>query len=149
MKTSASENSYRNLLPFVGAALGIYWFALFVMTHLPPEMLRWGVSSADQMMADGGDKVLHFVAYAGLAFLFASWQWMRGASDLRLTKLTIITLFSYAIIDELLQSLVSRTADIMDAGADWIGVLIGLSLFFLTKAALTCFSNRVSSAKVS
>lgn len=141
------QNPVRNLLLVVGAALGVYWIALFIMTHLPPEILLRGISSADELMADGGDKLMHLIAYSGLTFLFASWQWMRGADDRRLIRLSIIVPGLYAILDELLQIPVRRTADLMDCFADWGGVLTGLACFLLARAIVSQLGGYVSSAE--
>jgi len=135
------------MLIAVGAALGVYWFALFLVTHLPPEFLLRGFSSSEQMLADGNDKVVHLIAYAGLAFLFASCQWVRGIDDRRLIRLTLLIPGAYAIIDELLQIPVRRTADVMDCLADWCGVLLGLGCFLLAKIVVTQWGGRASSAE--
>jgi len=90
---------------------------------------------------------LHGIAYAGLTFLFASWQWMRGADDRRLIVLSLIVPGLYAIFDELLQIPVRRTADLMDCFADWGGVLAGLTCFLLTRIIIGQIGGRVSSAE--
>ncbi|MBD3672608.1 MAG: VanZ family protein [Planctomycetaceae bacterium] len=118
------------------------------MTHLPPEMLLRGISSADELMADGGDKFFHFAAYAGLSFLFACWQWTRGASDRRVISLSLIVPGLYAVLDELLQIPVRRMADIMDCCADWGGVLAGFACFLLAKTLVGQFGGDASSAEV-
>lgn len=141
------QNPIPNLLLAVGAALGVYWFALFVLTHLPPELLLRGFSSSEQMLANGNDKVMHFIAYAGLSFLFAFCQWLRGVDDRRLIRLTIVIPGLYAILDELLQIPVRRSADVMDCFADWCGVLIGLACFLLTRTVMTQLGGGVSSAE--
>lgn len=141
------QNPIPNLLLAAGAALGIYWFALFLATHLPPELLLRGFSSSEQMLADGNDKVIHLIAYAGLSFLFASCQWLRGIDDRRLIRLTLVIPGLYAILDELLQIPVRRSADVMDCLADWCGVLIGLACFLLARAVVTQLGGRVSSAE--
>jgi len=127
----------------MGAALGIYWLVLFVFTHLPPELLT---SSANRMMADGGDKTLHCVAYAGLSFLFAGWMWMRDRVDRSLIGVTLLVTGLYAIVDELLQIPVRRTADVMDVFADWCGILIGLGCFLLVKMTWSQWGRRVASS---
>lgn len=141
------QNRTWNASFLVGGALGIYWFVMFVMTHLPPEMLLRGISSADELMADGGDKLLHFAAYAGLTFLFACWLWTRGTDNRRVTYLSLIAPGLYAVLDELLQIPVRRMADIMDCCADWAGVLAGFACFLLAKNLVRQFGGDASSAE--
>lgn len=131
------SNSIRTLLVASGTALAVYWIALFVMTHLPPEMLSRLLfnlfSSGDEVLDEGGDKTMHFVAYAGLAFLFTSFLWFRGVEEFQRWKLTFLVLGSYAIIDELLQIPFRRTADVRDCIADWVGVAIGSCCFLMAR----------------
>lgn len=124
---------FRKLLIAVGIALGAYWTFLFVMTHLPPEMLFRHFSSADEYLDDGGDKLMHLLAYGGLSFLFCLWLSFRGVEDRRLWRITAVTLGCYAVIDELLQIPFRRTADVRDCLADWAGVAMGLLCFFAAR----------------
>lgn len=97
-------------------ALTVYWVALFIGTHIPlPQMALPGHS----------DKSMHFVAYAGLSFLF-TW-WLHGTKHATLK--TVGVLGVYAVVDEVLQYPVNRTPDVLDAVADWVGIIIGLIIF--------------------
>lgn len=129
--------SIRTLLVASGTALTVYWIALFVMTHLPPELVSRILfnffSSGDEVLEEGGDKTMHLVAYAGLAFLLASFLWIRGVEGIKRWKVTFIVLGVYAIVDELLQIPFRRTADVRDCIADWVGVAIGYCCFLLAR----------------
>jgi len=100
-------------------------------------------------MAEGGDKVMHLVAYALLAFLFASWLGMRGMEDRRLALRTLGILAIYAVLDELLQIPVRRTADVVDCVADWLGIVVGFASFLLVRAILTQQRLRLMLTKIS
>ena len=146
MKSPFRNNSGRTLLFVSGAVLGIYWLLLFVMTHLPPEMLSRVLfsffSAGDEVLDEGGDKTVHLLAYAGLAFLFTSWLWMRGVDEFRLWKLTVIVLGGYAVADELLQIPFRRNADFGDCLADWAGVVIGSVCFLAVRLLVGRFGFR-------
>ena len=96
----------------VGWLLVIYWTALFIGTHMP-------VPSG--VLRGGSDKVIHLLAYAGLACLLGLW---RGPEKWR-SSLAVVCLF--AVIDELLQIPVGRSCELADAVADWLGAAIGSS----------------------
>jgi VanZ family protein len=101
--------------------LTLYWAALFLGTHLP------------RMSIPGGsDKLAHFLAFAGLAYLLAwfvaSLHPTRGAI---LTVLWVVIL--YAALDELTQLLIpTRHGDVADWWADVAGGLSGLLGYALT-----------------
>jgi VanZ family protein len=112
-------------------ALAVYWPTLFILAHIPiPGKVRdAGVS----------DKVLHFLAYLILVFLF--WIvlnpnrkvcWRKAAS-----WLVLLIMLVYGIMDELLQGYWGRSCDVMDLVADLAGVFAGLILltFFTVRPA--------------
>jgi VanZ family protein len=142
--------SYRTLLIASGTVLGIYWIILFVMTHLPPEILSRVLfslfSGGDEVLEQGGDKRMHLLAYAGLAFLFTSWLWIRGADEFKLWTLTIVVLSGYAVLDELLQIPFGRNADFRDCLADWTGIAMGSLCFLAVRLLLGRFGVRHTSA---
>jgi VanZ family protein len=77
------------------------------------------------------DKVLHFVAYAGLAFLAAAYLRFRKGCFGWLDFLGVWTLaVSYGVLDEITQIPVGRTADPLDWLADAAGAAAGLVAFF-------------------
>lgn len=103
--------------------LAVYWVILFVLTHVPVPA-----------GPPNSDKVLHVAAYTVLATLFATVLLTREVPKARLVRLTVVTLCTFAVFDELTQELVNRFCDPMDMLADAIGVLCGLG-FVLTMSA--------------
>ncbi|MFY8200362.1 MAG: VanZ family protein [Pirellula staleyi] len=101
-------------------ALGCYWVLMFISTHVPASALpRVAVS----------DKIIHAVAFAGLAFLLAWAIPTNLGRPLRNVFLAGLIGTLYASLDELLQIPVGRTADWQDFWADCVGILFGL-LFY-------------------
>lgn len=95
--------------------LGLYWLALFLGTHVPIS-LKGG---------SGNDKVLHFLGYAGLAFLMALGIGGRRPTW-RTFVLVSVTAITYAGFDEFSQILVGRHCDFWDWVADCFGTGSGL-----------------------
>ena len=99
----------------------IYWGTIFVGTHMPGTLFGepniW-------------DKALHFVAYAGLAFLLACVRGYRSPPT-RGTYFWLLALVGlYGVADELLQLVVpNRYADIKDWFADMFGAIAGLGSY--------------------
>lgn len=126
-----SEVQLKQLVPKV---LACYWVLLFISTHIPLSFLS---SSA---VPKHSDKLAHFIAYAGLMFLIRSWQWTRrdpeNTKPIHTLWFAGLVIFFYSIIDELLQIPIERTADFMDAVADWIGGGIGAILFIVLRPTL-------------
>lgn len=111
-------------------ALAGYWAALFVSTHMPMPDLG--------DLPKNSDKIMHFVAYAGLSFLIGlRWSFGRRLTMTLAARVFAVT-FAYAIIDELLQTIpaLNRTGDVYDVLADCCGSLIGLSLLAVVRAAV-------------
>ena len=95
-------------------ALACYWVLLFIGTHIPADRIFVPLNLSD--------KVLHFIAFAGLSFLIA---WAVPTNDAKLhqnIRLAALISVVYAGLDELLQIPVGRTADWMDFFADCFGV---------------------------
>lgn len=120
---SLIETLRRRFRLVAASALGIYWVALFVGTHIPLD---------EETMPGGSDKLLHFVAYAGLAYLLALWQSVRGPMTAGRYAAALGLLALYAPLDELLQGPVGRDPDIGDCLADWAGACAGLLALHLT-----------------
>jgi VanZ family protein len=110
-----------------------YWFPIFVYcllifiqsSHPSPDIgPEWPLK----------DKVLHFTAYALLGVLFLrAFNTTRVKQNLKLIIMLSIILSSlYGISDEIHQSFVPyRTADVMDALADFLGSAFGVVVFSL------------------
>lgn len=101
--------------------LPAYWVFLFLVTHFPKLQLPGAPPSSD--------KVLHFVAFGGLAFLF--WRFLE-AQGMRMTPRVVafsaVVLVIYAAIDEYLQQFVGRSTDLEDFLADVGGIVIALAV---------------------
>ncbi|MBC8352845.1 MAG: VanZ family protein [Planctomycetes bacterium] len=116
------------------SALGVYWIALFVGTHLPHGVR--GLGSVN-------DKLLHFGAYAGLAFLLAATlTTMRMRHGALLVPMVVAAI--YGCVDELTQMAIpGRQADVADWAADVFGAGLGVFAFgLLSLATARYFSSR-------
>ena len=113
--------------------LGVYWIAIFVGNHLPHGVRGLGKVN---------DKLLHFGAYAGLAFLLAA-----ALTTIRLRRgvflLPLGVAAIYACVDELSQMAVpGRQADVADWVADVFGAGLGVFAFgVLSLAMARCFAS--------
>lgn len=106
----------------------LYTLALIGGTHWPRE--PW-----PELLAGRRDKLMHLLAYAGLAFFWAlaargwtrpSWLLFAGVAA---------SIAAFGAVDELTQQLVpGRSCDLYDWVADCIGVTFGLGFFALTQA---------------
>lgn len=102
--------------------LALYWTALFIGTHIPPQI---------PSLAPGTlDKFAHLGAYAGLAVLFTiNWQMFGGHLTLRHYLATVFVLAVYGAVDEQLQNFVHRDCSLADWVADVVGATLGVALF--------------------
>ena len=79
------------------------------------------------------DKVIHFSAFAGLAFLMA-WAIPTFPNKLWMSvSLALILTITYGAIDEISQTPVGRTADVMDWVADSIGAVFGILCYVVLR----------------
>ena len=131
---------------FVTVAIGVYWIAMCIGTHLPPESMVLRSLTL-------WDKFLHFLAFAGLVVLLAAtevaWR-MSAAGDAsekstggwlarffreplpRLSYLFIwMVATAYGSIDETTQPTFGRSCDILDLLADSLGATCGLFAFWI------------------
>ncbi len=123
-------------------SLALYWAALFVATHVPSP---WDEPSGP---SGQGDKLEHFVAYAGLGFLLV-WSMLAVWSRLR-PRWAFAIAVVYGAVDELLQGLVpTRVPDVWDLLADAMGALIGVALAVLmVRVVRKRFGGRVPSQEI-
>lgn len=110
---AARSQPLRRPAPWAVAALVVYWVALGIATHIPLRMAK---------RVEHGDKIVHALAYAGLASLL----FLVVAVLRRMTWGTLGLVFgaiaAYATVDEVLQDLVPhRTSDFKDWCADLLG----------------------------
>ena len=99
--------------------LAIYWLSLFIGTHLP---------RVPQVLAEQGDKTLHFCAYAGLASLLLAWRISCGLVSMRTVLLLFVIVAAYGVMDETTQPLVGRFCDLEDWIADIMGASIAMAV---------------------
>ena len=112
--------------------LAVYWIALIIGTHLPPQTL----TAPDVEISD---KTIHLLAYCGLSFLAAVvWRSRFGKFKLLAGIGLLVGLSAFAAIDEYTQSYVGRSCDFGDWVFDVIGVAIGLVVF---RALLTIYDT--------
>lgn len=121
MSSSVESLALSNVTaPRRGILLAMYWLVLVTATHWP---------AAEPMVAlSWGDKIVHFVAYAVLAWMIA-WtsdgrlRWMAG--------LALAWLLATACggLDELTQPPFNRTADPYDWLADALGAATGVAVY--------------------
>ncbi len=106
--------------------LGVYWVAIFAATHLPAPIVP----------TVGSDKLQHMIAFGGLGFLLA-WTLSMVIARVRVQVIaTILIALTYATLDEWSQQfVVGRTPDIADGLADVCGAVLGLSSFYVLRAA--------------
>jgi VanZ family protein len=105
-------------------ALPLYWLVLAALTHYPQVRIPGEIPKSD--------KVVHFTAFALLAFLF--WRFFAARTRVlaaSFVAVAAIVLIAYASIDEYTQRFVGRDSDWIDWIANLSGVtccLIGLEL---------------------
>jgi VanZ family protein len=123
----AANDSKSRLKTAALALLGGYWPLMFVSTHL---------SSQNRLIASLGasDKLLHFGAYACLAFLLALNWWQRRAFGWRQWLGVWALAAAYGAFDEISQIPVGRSCDIFDWLSDLAGGAIGLASFLASLA---------------
>ncbi|RME36833.1 MAG: hypothetical protein D6788_10790 [Planctomycetota bacterium] len=95
-----------------------YWVLLFLITHVP-------VPAQAGLPLRGGDKVIHFVGYALLAYLGGRACGSENAKRRRRVLIAWAGVYlAYGALDEWLQSFVGRTASAGDWLADAAGVVL-------------------------
>ncbi len=119
LKTLDTRRNYRLLTAIL---LFTYWAIAFLGTHLPEVELAAPVQHSD--------KLLHFLAYAGLGVLLC---WYKGGAN-ALTWRTAIPVFlvlaAYGFVDEITQyPIQGRSPELADWFADLAGGVSGIALF--------------------
>lgn len=112
----------RSRLSLRGITLTIYWLAMFIGTHVPRVPPIHGLEPSD--------KVLHFLAFTGLAVLMAT-AWMTKTVLINWRHYCIMFIIAaiYAALDELLQTPVGRDCSLFDWYADVAGTIFGLIVY--------------------
>lgn len=126
-RKSSANSSTR---PWATAPLVLYWTALCVGTHLPGSAF-----SAPLVVSD---KVLHFLAYAGLGLLLAALLPLFGARDGRASWGALAIVIVYGAFDELGQVFVpGRTVELADWLANVAGAVTGVTCYQLTRLTIS------------
>lgn len=117
------------------AVVVVYWGAMFAGTHVR-------FSGPLPLLAHGpGDKTMHFVAYAGLAFLWLVAASTFGRISWPMYLIVMIGAAMYGAVDEVSQSLVGRDTDLADWRFDVLGAAIGSIVFAAVYAALNLWQG--------
>lgn len=129
------------------AALVIYAIYLESKDTLSDDMLwmvGWILVAADLFLSltPGGDsndalrlydKLVHFVGYAALTFVFLSagvWRPGRGFGRWHgAAAPTVFAIVAFGALVEMLQAVMGRDAQLLDAVANSIGVIVGVVLW--------------------
>lgn len=112
---------------------------LFIGTHLPAEGVE-GVTISD--------KFLHFAGYLTLTvFVLAGWELSVGRLEPRHYFAVWLAATLFGAFDEMTQTPVGRTCDANDWLADVLGVVCGLIVYRIGRAAVLRVTGRTPSAK--
>ena len=118
--------------------LAVFWASLFLATHLPLPSAGIGRYFSD--------KLLHFGAYTGLAFLLCWAIFSRRSFTITTCVVVLVIVSAYATVDELLQiPIAGRMAEFGDWAADVAGAVCGTLAFALLWAPE--WGNRDSSLR--
>jgi VanZ family protein len=95
-----------------------WWALIFTITHIPipPPVGEATVP----------DKSIHFGMYAVLGALLVLWEGWRVRVSWRRCGASLAILAAYAVVDELLQIPVGRSAEWLDGAADLLGGVVGI-----------------------
>jgi VanZ family protein len=115
-------------------ALSAYWLAMFIGTHVPSPSIEPAVPNQD--------KVLHVLAYAGLAFLLSGVRSGAGRLSRRWAVEVFVIVAIYGVLDELTQNFVpGRFADVLDWIGDAAGAMLGIGLFAVCSSVIHRFAR--------
>jgi len=110
-------------------ALGLFWLAIFIGTHMPV--------TTTILPLENRDKLMHFGAYLTLAVLVATtWQLAGGFLTPRHLAFAWLAIVAYGAIDEITQIPVGRDCDIFDWIWDAAGAAVGLLIFVFARRML-------------
>jgi VanZ family protein len=122
----------------IAAILLFYWGAIFLATHTPPVDMPTDIPY--------GDKLAHFTAFAGLAFLLTLALYIWRPFRWRWLLVAVMIAALYGMLDEFTQSYVGRHADVRDWLADVAGAVCGASAGLVTFLAVRGICRRIFSA---
>jgi VanZ family protein len=119
-------------------ALPVYWIALAAATHYPRVRIPGELPSSD--------KILHFAAFAILAFLL--WQVLASrARPLTAASVWIVAAIAipYAAVDEYTQQFVGRYTELADWVANAAGIICVLAVLEIRRRVTAVRAARRSS----
>ncbi len=107
-------------------ALGLFWLAMFIGTHIPP--------TTDLIPIENHDKLAHFGAYLLLTIGMATaWQLATGNLTARHLLFAWLAILAYGAFDEITQMPVGRDCSIWDWLADATGAAVGILAFIVLR----------------
>ena len=130
----------RKLLRLFWTLTAVFWVSIFVATHIPAQRLP-DVSVSDKFM--------HFVAYFVLASLVYISTRLTNPSRNGLGATVIAIAMVYGAIDELLQPLVNRNADLDDWLYDVGGAVCAVFLLAAARRIHDFWNSRASRSRAS
>jgi len=119
------------------SVFNVKWFVIllfftamvFTFTHIPQQVLPM------PLQMNGLDKVLHALAFGMITFLFI--LSFRASHNSIFNLIPLLTILAFAVVDELTQNYVGRTASLYDWTADLAGIVFVQSIFL--------YHNRIQS----
>jgi VanZ family protein len=127
----ASKESLKSMMRLASLILLMYWSAIFIGTHLPGQSVP---------KVSLNDKVLHFGAFLGLAFLLAWAIPTRKGRGIQHALVSFGIVALYAGLDELTQNFIpGRNCCGWDLLADLAGAATGIGLYWVARSALLSF----------
>jgi len=103
-------------------SLGIYWPALFLLTHIPVPKIAGQSGMTDDMM--------HMMAY--LILVFFVWMAISPYDKVRWNRVKVwiilAVIIGYGVMDEWIQGRVGRQPELSDVISDSIGAVTGLAI---------------------
>jgi VanZ family protein len=126
----------RWLRPAAWVATAVYWVAIFVATHLPPEKLA--------KVPRVPDKVAHFLIFFGLAAVLGTAMLSTFPTRRAVPLWVLVISLVYGAVDEVLQPLVRRQASVRDWFADGLGIVPAVLLLAVVQHILL---NRARTAR--
>jgi VanZ family protein len=126
----ASNSPRRSRLAIaICVVTGLYWLAIFALTHSP-------VVPTPPLPVRAIDKIAHLGVFAILAFLLCAAGTTLRHSPRRVVATVIVIVAAYGAFDELTQQLVpDRFSDFHDWIADMLGAGVGITAFILAREA--------------
>ena len=131
---SSSETSKSPAAKRWTSLFAIYWLGLIIATHMPIRRVAPPYGNAD--------KLVHFLLYAGLAWLLAmAWEASTGRLNRRHLVFAWLAIATFGVVDELTQPIFGRDLSFWDWVADGVGAAVGLYLFTWTRRLFSALGH--------